>query len=96
MSKDPQAITVVIPLRVNPRGGRRAMLMLLALDRRQDVTPIKAVARAFRWRRMLKSGRFATTKELAAAEKINSSCVSRALWRRLLAQDIVDEILDER
>ncbi len=66
MSNAAQTLTVVIPLRVKPRGGRKAMLTpgVLALERRQDITLIKAVARAFRWRRMLESGRFATINEL--------------------------------
>ncbi|WP_240790219.1 hypothetical protein [Roseomonas sp. HF4] len=98
MSDAAQTLTVVIPLRVKPRGGRKAMVTpgVLALERRQDVTLIKAVARAFRWRRMLESGQFATIKDLAAAEKINSSYVSRVLRLTLLAPDIVEAILDGR
>ncbi len=98
MSDATQTLTVVIPLRVKPRGGRKAMVTpgVLALERRQDITLIKAVARAFRWRRMLETGRFATIKDLAAAEKINSSYVSRVLRLTLLAPDIVEAILDGR
>jgi hypothetical protein len=98
MSEAPQTLTVVIPLNVRPRGGRKAMVTpgVLALERRQDITLIKAVARAFRWRRMLETGRFSTINELAAAEKINSSYVSRVLRLTLLAPDIVEAILDGR
>lgn len=98
MSEASQTLTVVIPLSVKPRGGRKAMVTpgVLALERRQDITLIKAVARAFRWRRMLESGRFATISELAAAEKINSSYVSRVLRLTLLAPDTVEAILDGR
>ncbi|WP_233256239.1 hypothetical protein [Falsiroseomonas bella] len=98
MSEAAQTLTVVIPLRVKPRGGRKAMVTpgVLGLERRQDITLIKAVARAFRWRRMLETGRFATINELAAAEKINSSYVSRVLRLTLLAPDIVEAILDGR
>ena len=98
MSEAAQTLTVVIPLRVKPRGGRKAMVTpgVLALERRQDITLIKAVARAFRWRRMLETGRFGTINELAAAEKINSSYVSRVLRLTLLAPDIVEAILDGR
>jgi hypothetical protein len=98
MNHAPQTLTVIIPLRVKPRGGRKAMVTpgVLALQRRQDITLIKAVARAFRWRRMLESGRFATINELAAAQKINSSYVSRLLRLTLLAPDIVEAILDGR
>jgi hypothetical protein len=69
---------------------------VLALERRQDITLIKALARAFRWRRLLETGRFATVKELAAAEKLNSSYLSRVLRLTLLAPDIVESILDGR
>ena len=98
MSEAAQTLTVVIPLRVKPRGGRKAMVTpgVLALERRQDITLIKAVARAFRWRRMLEVGQFATIKDLAAAEKINSSYVSRLLRLTLLAPCIVEAILDGR
>ncbi|MCA1996916.1 MAG: hypothetical protein LDL56_06785 [Armatimonadetes bacterium] len=98
MSEAAQILTVVIPLRVKPRSARKAMVTpgVLALERRQDATLIKAVARAYRWRRMLEAGRFATINELAAAEKINSSYVSRVLRLTLLAPDIVEAILDGR
>ncbi len=98
MSEAPQTLTVVIPLSVKPRGGRKAMVTpgVLPMPARADITLVKAVARAFRWRRMLETGRFSTIKELAAAEKINSSYVSRVLRLTLLAPDIVDAILDGR
>jgi hypothetical protein len=98
VSDAPQTLTVVIPLRVKARGGRKAMVTpgVLALERRQDITLIKAVARAFRWRRMLESGCFGTINELAAAERINSSYVSRVLRLTLLAPDLVEAILDGR
>jgi len=98
MSEAAQTLTVVIPLSVKRRGGRKAVVTpgVLALERRQDITLIKAVARAFRWRRMLETGRFGTLAELAAAEKINASYVSRVLRLTLLAPDMVEAILDGR
>jgi hypothetical protein len=98
MSEATPTLTVVIPLSVKPRGGRKAVVTLgvLALECRQDVTLIKAVARAFRWRRMLEDGGYGTIKELAAAEKINESYISRVLRLTLLAPDIVEAILEGR
>ncbi len=68
---------------------------------RQTTTPsdpalVKPLVRAFRWRRMLETGRYATIDELARAEKINASYVSRILRLTLLAPDIVEAILDGR
>ena len=45
---------------------------------------------------MLETGVHATLAELAAAEKINPSYVSRVLRLTLLAPDIIDAILDGR
>ena len=61
-----------------------------------DTTLVMALARAFRWRRMLETGRYGTIGELAAAEKINSSCVSRLLQLTLPAPAIVEAVLDGR
>jgi len=96
MSDGAQTLTVVIPLSVKPRGGRKAVVTpgVLALERRQDITLIKAVARAFRWRRLLEDGSYGTIKELAAAEKINASYLCRVLRLTLLAPDMVEAILD--
>jgi hypothetical protein len=98
MSEPAQILTVVIPLSVKPRGGRKAVVApaVWEVEARQDITLIKAVARGFRWRRMLESGQFGTLAELASAEKINPSYVSRILRLTLLAPDTVDAILDGR
>ena len=98
MTGDGHTLTVVIPLAVKPRGGRKAISTPggMEVESRHDITLIKAVARAFRWLRMLESGRFATITELAAAENINASYVSRILRLALLAPEIVEAILDGR
>jgi len=54
----------------------------------------KALARAFRRRKLLETGVYGTIEELAAAEKINSSYVSRILRLTLLAPDVVEAILN--
>ena len=57
---------------------------------------IKAIARGFRWRKLLETGVYGTLEEIAAAEKINPSYVSRLLRTTLLAPEIVAAILDGR
>jgi hypothetical protein len=57
---------------------------------------VKAIARAFRWREMLETGKYATIREIAAAEKINATYVGRVLRLTLLAPDIVEAILSGR
>ena len=83
MSGAAQMLTVRVPLAVRKRGGRKLVVTPGGLMNRgqsgADSTLVKALARAFRWRRMMETSRFATLNELAAAEKINSSYVSRML-----------------
>jgi len=62
--------------------------------RRTDNTRVKALARAFRWKRMLVSGEFATIAELAEREGIAPSYMTRIMRLTLLAPDIVEAILD--
>ncbi len=62
--------------------------------RRTDSTLVKALARAFRWKRMLESGEFASASELAEREGIPPSYVTRILRLTLLAPKTVEAILD--
>lgn len=57
---------------------------------------VKAIARGFRWRNLLETGAHATVEDIAAAEKINASYVSRVLRLTMLAPAIVEAILDGR
>jgi hypothetical protein len=59
-----------------------------------DTALVKALARAFRWRRMLDEGVCGAIGELAQREKINRGYMSRVLGLTLLAPDIVEAILD--
>ncbi len=92
----PDVITVQVPFRVVKRGGRKEMRLPdgAAQPSRTDNTLVKALARAFRWKRMLGSGEFATIAELAEREGIAPSYMTRVLRLTLLAPDIVEAILD--
>jgi hypothetical protein len=99
MMEGTNTLTVRILLAVRRRGGARKMVVtpgVLAAPAQVDVTLVKALARAFRWRRMLETGQYATVKDLARAEKINPSYASRLLRLTLLAPNIVEAILDGR
>ena len=63
---------------------------------RVDSTLIKALARAYRWKRMLDEGRYGSVSELAAAVKLDRGYLGRILMLTLLAPDIVEAVLDGR
>ena len=92
----PETITIHVPFRIVKRGGRKEMQLPPGApqQRKADNTLIKALARAFRWKRMLESGEFATIAELAAREGIAPSYMTRVLRLTLLAPDIVEAILE--
>ena len=54
---------------------------------------VKALARAWRWQRLLDRGVHGSITEIAEAEKISKSYVSRILRLALLAPNIVEAIL---
>ena len=91
-----ETVTLHVPFRVVKRGGRKEMQLpdSAAQPRRTDNTLVKALARAFRWKRMLESGEFATIAELAEREGIAPSYMTRVLRLTLLSPDIVAAILD--
>ena len=91
-------LTLHVPFRLVKRGGRKEMQLpdRAPEPQRTDSALVKALARAFRWKRMLESGEFATIAELAEREGINPSYMTRVLRLTLLAPDIVEAILEGR
>ena len=54
---------------------------------------VKALARAWRWQKLLDKGVYGSVTEIAEAKRISKSYVSRILRLTLLAPDIVEAIL---
>ncbi len=102
LSDDGHTLTVRVPMAFAKRGGRKSVispdgvLTVPSSRTRVDSTLVKALARAFRWRKLLETGVYATIDEMAAAERINASYVCRVLRLTLLAPDIVEAVLDGR
>jgi len=99
---DGTTITVRIPMTVVRRGGRKAIVAPDGGDAwaparlRPDEALIRAIVRAHRWKRMLDGGKYRSAGELAEAEGVTRSFVTRLLRLTLLAPDIVEAILDGR
>ena len=93
-----ETVTLHVPFRIVKRGGRKELQLPdgAVQPRKTDKTLVKALARAFRWKRMLESGEFATIAELAEREGIAPSYMTRVLRLTLLAPGIVEAILDGR
>lgn len=94
----PETVTIHVPFHIVKCGGRKEMQLpdRVRQERTPDSALIKALARAFRWKRILESGEFTTIAELAEREGIASSYMTRVLRLTLLAPDIIEAILDGR
>jgi len=100
------SVTVVVPLSIRRRGGRKRIIgpdgvpVQAGQDRpgveatSGDPALVKALARAFQWRRMLEEGRYGSIRELAAAESVDRAYVGRLLNLTLLAPEVVEAELD--
>ena len=67
-----RTVTVEIPFTIRKRGGRKQIITpdgasgWVSQRARIDNTMIKAIARGFRWRKLLETGVYGTLEEIAA------------------------------
>jgi hypothetical protein len=100
---DSRIVTVRVPISIRRRGGRKLVIApdgtnvtAAPVRRHIDNAMVKAIAQAFRWLGMLENGTHVTIAEIAAAEKVNASYVSRVMRLTLLAPATVEAILGGR
>jgi hypothetical protein len=96
------SITVRVPLAIRRRPGRKMVVMPVqdsgetAVTTRADPALVKALARAFRYQRLLDERRYASISETAATERIERDYLGTLLRLTLLAPDLAEAILDGR
>ena len=84
--------TVSIPIELKRRGGRKEIVLPDEAPQANSAL-LLALARAFRWKDLLESGRFATIKALAEAVGLERSYVAKMLNLTLLSPKIVEAIV---
>lgn len=97
------SITVRVPLKIRRRPGRKTVVTPVAeeggdaaIQTRADPALVKALARAFRYQKLLDQGRYGSISETAEAERIERGYLGSLLRLTLLAPEIVQDILDGR
>ena len=99
-ASDGHTITVRVPMTFRRFGGRKLVIVPEGGETPAPEPPeldsplVRALARAFRWRKQLEDGTRKSLGDIARAEKISSSYVTRILRLSTLAPDIVELILD--
>jgi hypothetical protein len=99
------SITVRVPLKIRRRPGRKTVVMPVptagagadtTIATRADPALVKALARAFRYQRLLDVGRYGSISEMAEGERIERGYLGCLLRLTLLAPPIVEAILNGR
>jgi alkylated DNA nucleotide flippase Atl1 len=100
MSSPNDTIRVVIPLAIRRRNGRPRILppedVAARQARAQDPHILKALGRAWAWRRKLDSGEVATAGDLAKLEGVTERFVSRTMRLAYLSPEVLERMLVER
>ena len=100
MNGSNDSIRVVIPLTIRRRNGRPKILPPEGFHtleaRSQDPHILKALGRAWAWRRKLESGEVATAGELAKIEGVTERFVSRTMRLAFLSPEVLHHLIIAR
>lgn len=95
-----KTVRVFVPLTIRRRNGRPKILppenALEAEIRGQDPHILKALGRAWAWRRRLETGEAATAGDIAKAERVTDRFVSRTMRLAYLSPDVLERLLLQR
>jgi hypothetical protein len=100
MSSTATHITVRVPLAIRARPGRKTVVIptgeiAAAMPiSRADPALLKALARAFRYGRLLDEGRYGSISEMAEAEGIERGYLGTLLRLALLAPALIERIIN--
>ncbi len=90
-------IRIVIPLTIRQRNGRPKILppddVLEQQSRVQAPHILKALGRAWAWRRRIDNGEASTAGEIAKAEGITERFVSRTMRLAYLSPEIIERLV---
>lgn len=85
-------VRVTIPLIFKIAGGRTRIFT--TDSEHVEYTPVQlALARAFRWQKMIDEGKFSNIKDLAATVGVDSGLISRTIRLTLLSPKIIHKLL---
>jgi len=97
---EPETLRVHIPLTMRNRGGRPRILppkeIEVAMERGQDARLLRAIGRAWDWRRRLERGDVTTIADLAREEGISDRYVSRVIRLAWLSPSVLERLVLRR
>jgi hypothetical protein len=94
---EPNTIQVFVPLKIRKKNGRPKIMppadYLPSEDRVQDPHILRAIGRAWAWRRRMEAGEFGTVRDLAIAVNLAERHVSRQLRLAYLAPEVLKRLV---
>lgn len=98
---DVTTLTVRVPITFRRPSGRKVLLTpggvtanpVMTIRATENTAIVRALARAFRWRKLIETSVHATVQDIAKAEGINPSYVSRVLRLTLVAPSVIEFLL---
>ena len=97
---EPETLRIHIPLTLRNRGGRPRILppkeIEVAMERGQDARLLRAIGRAWDWRRRLERGDVTTIADLAREEGISDRYVSRVIRLAWLSPSVLERLVLRR
>lgn len=95
----PTTMRVFIPLAIRKRNGRPKIVPpaeMVPDTGGVDPHVLKAIAKAWSWRRKLESGTLATIQDIAEAEGVTPAFIRRTMKLAYLAPAVLEQILIAR
>jgi hypothetical protein len=93
-------VRVFVPLTIRRRNGRPRVLPPESLAeqqvRAQDPHILKALGRAWAWRRKLESGEVATVGDIAKMEGVTDRFISRTMRLAYLSPEVLERLVVRR
>ena len=94
---DGQTVDIRVPMEFKTRGGRKEIILPPGAATAADVGPrsplVVALARAYRWQRMIDSGEVPGMEAIAERSGVNRTYVARMLQLTSLAPEFVQAVL---
>lgn len=98
--REPNTIQVFVPLKIRKKNGRPKIMppanYLPSEDHVQDPHILRAIGRAWAWRRRMEAGEFGTVRDLAIAVNLAERHISRQLRLAYLAPEVLKRLILRR
>lgn len=97
MRAQDNTVSVFIPLTIKKRNGKPRLMTSgnqpMISERQQKPHILRAIGRAWSWRRKLESGQFSTIHEIAKAEGVTDRYISRMMRLAYLSPKILEKLV---